>query len=139
MVEYLGLILARATGNILPPRALLFGIVGALGLVVHLTMLKLLLVANLPFAASQSLAAVIAMTSNFLINNAVTYRDRRLRGWPLVTGYLRFCALCSVGLLANVAVADLVHRSTPVWWLAGIAGAIFGAVWNYVSTSLAVW
>ena len=80
-----------------------------------------------------------AMTTNFLINNSVTYRDRRLRGLKLLTGYLRFCALCGVGLIANVAVADLVHQHTPLWWLAGTAGAVFGAVWNYVSTSLAVW
>ena len=68
-----------------------------------------------------------------------TYRDRRLRGLPLLAGYLRFCALCSVGLLANVAVANLVDQTLGVWWLAVIAGALFGAVWNYVSTSLAVW
>ncbi|MGH7011021.1 MAG: GtrA family protein, partial [Caulobacteraceae bacterium] len=80
-----------------------------------------------------------AMTSNFLINNLVTYRDRRLAGWGLLGGYLRFCGLCALGLLANVAVAGLVHRVTPLWWLAGSAGALFGAAWNYVSTYLAVW
>jgi Asp-tRNA(Asn)/Glu-tRNA(Gln) amidotransferase B subunit len=88
---------------------------------------------------ASAVAAVVAMTSNFLTNNAVTYRDRRLKGARLFTGYLRFCALCGVGLIANVAVADLVHRHAPIWWLAGVAGAAFGAVWNYVSTSLAVW
>jgi dolichol-phosphate mannosyltransferase len=79
------------------------------------------------------------MTSNFLLNNSVTYRDRRLRGLALASGYLRFCALCGIGLVANVAVADLVHHLTPAWWLAGTSGALFGALWNYVSTSLAVW
>jgi dolichol-phosphate mannosyltransferase len=139
VVEYLGLILTKATGNLVPPRALLFGLVGASGLIVHLGVLRLLLGAGLPFAGAQAIAAVTAMTTNYLINNAVTYRDRRLRGLAFVTGYLRFCALCAVGLLANVAVGDLVHQHTSVWWLAGAAGAAFGAVWNYVSTALAVW
>lgn len=139
MVEYLGLILNKATGNLLPPRALMFFIVGATGLVVHLGMLRLLLLAAVPFVGAQALAALTAMTSNFLINNAVTYRDRRLAGWGLIRGYFRFCGLCAVGLVANVAVANLVHGLTPLWWLAGVAGAAFGAVWNYVSTSLAVW
>jgi dolichol-phosphate mannosyltransferase len=125
MVEYAGLILTKASGNLVPPRALMFGLVGASGLV--------------PFWAAQTTAAVIAMTSNFLINNAVTYRDRRLRGWKLLGGYARFFALCSVGLVANVAVANLVHGFTPIAWVAGGAGAMFGAIWNYVSTSLAVW
>ena len=139
VVEYLGLLLARFSGNLIPPRALMFGLVGASGLIVHLAILRLALAFGVRFALAQTAGAVTAMTSNYLINNAVTYRDRRLRGGRLITGYLRFCALCSVGLIANVAVADLVHRHAPIWWLAGIAGAVFGAVWNYVSTSLAVW
>jgi len=139
VVEYLGLLLARLSGNLIPPRALMFGLVGASGLLVHLGVLRVGLAFNLRFALAQTVAAVVAMTSNFLINNAVTYRDRRLAGAPFFIGYLRFCALCGVGLIANVAVADLVHRHAPIWWLAGVAGALFGAVWNYVSTSLAVW
>jgi dolichol-phosphate mannosyltransferase len=139
VVEYMGLIIAKATGDLISPRALMFGIVGASGLVVHLTSLRLLLSGNVPFSFAQTVAAITAMTTNFLINNAVTYRDRRLRGVQLLTGYLRFCGLCLVGLLANIIVADLVFNSTRNWWLAGAGGAAFGAIWNYVSTSFAVW
>ena len=138
-VDYLGLLLAKLSGDIIPPRALMFAMVGASGVIVHLCVLYAALGVGVVFAAGQLLAAVIAMTSNFLINNAVTYRDRRLSGLRLLVGYLRFCALCGVGLIANVAVADLVHRHSSMWWLAGLSGATFGAVWNYVSTSLAVW
>jgi dolichol-phosphate mannosyltransferase len=137
--EYLGLILTKATGDLIPPRALLFFLVGASGLAVHLTVLTLALRAGLMFWAAQAIAAVTAMTSNYLINNEVTFRDKRLRGLAILIGYLRFFALCSVGLVANVAVGDLVNRLTSIAWLAGAAGAVFGAVWNYVSTSLAVW
>jgi len=137
--EYASLILTKATGNLLPPRALMFGLVGASGLVVHLSILAWMLRLGLAFWAAQSIAAVTAMTSNYLINNSVTYRDRRLRGWKLLSGYVRFAALCSVGLVANVAVANLAHGVTRITWLAGAAGAAFGAIWNYVSTSLAVW
>jgi dolichol-phosphate mannosyltransferase len=139
VVEYLGLLLARLSGNLVPPRALMFGLVGASGVLVDLAVLRLGLTFHLHIALAQTIAAATAMTSNFLINNAVTYRDRRLTGMRLLIGYLRFCALCGVGLIANVAVTALVYRHAPVWWLAGVAGALFGAVWNYVSTSLAVW
>jgi len=139
VIEYLGLILAKVTYNRVSVRALMFGLVGASGLVIHLTVLRVVLGMGAGFALAQSIAAVTAMTSNFAINNAVTYRDRRLTGAALIAGYLRFCALCSIGLIANVAVAELVHRHTPLWWLAGVSGALFGALWNYVSTSLAVW
>ncbi|MHB8527941.1 MAG: glycosyltransferase [Caulobacteraceae bacterium] len=139
VIDYLGLIASKLTGGVLPPRALLFGLVGASGLLVHLTVLRLALGLGVGFGLAQLAGALSAMTSNFLINNTVTYRDRRLRGWAMLGGYLRFCGLCGVGLVANVAVAELVHRLTPLWWLAGAAGALFGAAWNYVSTFLAVW
>jgi dolichol-phosphate mannosyltransferase len=139
IIDYLGLILSKLTRNLIPPRALLFGLVGASGLAVHFAVLYTCRWTGLHFSLSQAVAALTAMTSNFLINNRVTYRDRRLKGLRLVTGYLRFCGLCGLGLVANVAIADLVHTVTPLWWLAGAAGAVFGAIWNYVSTSLAVW
>jgi dolichol-phosphate mannosyltransferase len=139
IIEYLGLIVAKLTGNLIPPRALIFFLVGGSGLVVQLAVVSLLHHLNTPFMISQIIGAVLAMTSNFLINNLVTYRDRRLKGLRLITGYLRFCGLCGVGLIANVAVAHLVHEHTPLWWLASAAGAFAGAAWNYVSTSLAVW
>jgi dolichol-phosphate mannosyltransferase len=139
VIEYLGLILSKFSRGLIPPRALLFGLVGSTGVIVHLGVLSLCRGIGLTFVSAQEIAAVTAMTSNFLINNQVTYRDRRLKGVSLLTGYLRFCALCGLGLIANVAIADLVHQWTPLWWLAGVAGALFGAVWNYVSTSIAVW
>jgi dolichol-phosphate mannosyltransferase len=139
VVDYLGLLLSKLSGGIIPTRALMFGLVGASGLVVQLLALKGFLVAGLEFSWAQFAASMVAMTSNYLINNEVTYRDRRLRGGSLLIGYLRFCALCGVGLIANVAVADLAQRHLHLWWAAGFLGAVFGAVWNYVSTSLAVW
>jgi dolichol-phosphate mannosyltransferase len=139
IIDYLGLIVAKTTGNLIPPRAVMFCLVGVTGLMVHMSVLYACRGAGVAFLFGQIIAAATAMTSNFLVNNNLTYRDRRLRGLKLVTGYLRFCALCALGLIANVAVANLVHEHTPLWWLAGVAGAVGGAVWNYVSTSLAVW
>jgi hypothetical protein len=54
-------------------------------------------------------------------------------------GYLKFCAFCSVGLIASFAVANLLFRWTHAGILSGAAGAGFGAVWNYVTASVAVW
>ncbi|MCA6237404.1 MAG: glycosyltransferase family 2 protein, partial [Phenylobacterium sp.] len=57
----------------------------------------------------------------------------------LISGYVKFCVLCSVPLAANVAVATVVYERGPAWWVAGLAGAIVAAAWNYVTTSKAVW
>lgn len=141
VVDYLGLILTKATRDLIPARAILFGVVGASGIVVNLVALAILrrTEVSLAFAGAQFIAALIAMTSNYFINNAVTYHDRRKRGWALLSGYVRFCAACSAGLFVNVAVASFLHERLPITLVAGAIGAAFGAVWNYVTTALAVW
>ena len=80
-VEFLGLLLAKMTGDLVDPRFIFFAIVGSLGLVVHLVALRLALAfLPEPFRAAQIIATLVAMTSNFLLNNELTYRDRRLKG-----------------------------------------------------------
>jgi dolichol-phosphate mannosyltransferase len=137
VVQYLGLLIAKLSHDIISPRFVLFGLVGASGVIVHLAILRALL--HDGFAYAQTAAALGAMTSNYLINNAVTYRDRRKRGLGLLAGYLKFVLLCSVPLAANVAVGTLVYERGPAWWVAGVAGAVVAAVWNYVTTARAVW
>ncbi len=137
VVQYLGLLVAKFSRDVISPRFLMFALVGASGVVVHLIILRSLL--GIGFAGAQTLAALGAMTSNYLINNAVTYRDRRRKGLGLLVGYLKFCLLCSIPLAANVAVATVVFEHGPSWWVAGIAGAVVAAAWNYVTTSRAVW
>jgi dolichol-phosphate mannosyltransferase len=138
VLDYLGLILARASNNVISPRLLLFGLVGASGVAVHVVTLRLL-PSNIAFFPAQFLAALVAMTTNYFINNAVTYRDRRRHGFGLIAGYLQFCGLCSVGFLANLAVANQLEQWFGGRLIAGAAGAVIGAVWNYLSTALAVW
>jgi dolichol-phosphate mannosyltransferase len=91
------------------------------------------------FLASQSIATISAMTINFIINNSVTYRDQRLRGWMLPRGYILFCLVCSVGALANIGVANLAIQESTSWSVAGIAGAVMGAVFNFGAATKLVW
>jgi len=137
VVQYLGLLLAKLSRDVISPRFIMFALVGASGVAVHLVILRSLL--HYGFSAAQLTAALGAMTSNYLINNAVTYRDRRRRGLDLIVGYFKFVLLCSVPLAANVAVATMVFERGPSWWVAGVAGAVVAAVWNYITTSRAVW
>jgi len=137
VVQYLGLLLAKLSRDVISPRFIMFALVGASGVLVHLVILRSLL--HIGFAAAQTAAALGAMTSNYLINNAVTYRDRRKKGLDLLVGYFKFVLLCSVPLAANVAVATMVFERGPSWWVAGVAGAVVAAVWNYITTSRAVW
>jgi dolichol-phosphate mannosyltransferase len=137
VLQYLSLLVAKFSRDLISPRFLMFALVGASGVVVDLLILRALLPVG--FAYAQLTAALGAMTSNYLINNAITYRDRRKTGLALLSGYFKFVLLCSVPLAANVAVATMVYERGPTWWVAGVAGAVVAAVWNYITTSRAVW
>jgi dolichol-phosphate mannosyltransferase len=139
-LDFLGLVLAKFTHDVISLRFFLFAMVGGTGLLVHLgTLFVALMIFGLPFAESQAAGAVTAMTSNFVLNNFLTYRDQRLKGFAILRGLVAFYLVCSVGLLANVGVAFSVYAQQPIWWLAGAAGALMGVVWNYAMSGLFVW
>ena len=139
-LDFLGLVLAKLTHDVVSLRFLLFAMVGSIGLFVHFAALYVALEAfDLPFPNAQGTAALCAMTSNFILNNFLTYRDQRLKGLAILRGLLLFYLVCSVGLLANVGVAWSVFDQEPIWWLAGASGALMGVVWNYAMSGLFVW
>jgi dolichol-phosphate mannosyltransferase len=139
-LDFLGLLLTKLTGGAVTPRFLSFALVGTIGLGVHLLILRTALVGfGLDFPEAQATATVVAMTGNFLLNNRLTYRDRRLSGMGFLKGLLGFYAISAVGALTNVGMASWLYAHQPVWWLAGAAGAVMGAVWNYSMATLLVW
>jgi len=139
-LDFVGLVLAKFTRDVISLRFLLFAMVGGTGLFVHLaTLFVALQVLEFPFPEAQAAGAFVAMTSNFILNNFLTYRDQRLKGFAILRGLLAFYIVCSVGLFANVGVAFSVYDQEPIWWLAGAAGALMGVVWNYAMSGLFVW
>lgn len=139
-IEFLGLLLAKMTGGFLDPRFLFFAIVGATGILVHLAVLTIALAFHVwPFVLAQTIATFTAIVSNFLFNNVLTYRDRRLRGFAMLGGFFRFLVFNAVGALANVGVAQFFYEGHSLPWIAGLAGAVMGALWNYAMSSLFVW
>jgi dolichol-phosphate mannosyltransferase len=139
-LDFLGLVLAKLTHDVVSLRFLLFAMVGSIGLVVHLaTLFVAHEVLNVPFAEAQAAGALVAMTSNFVLNNFLTYRDQRLKGFATLRGLLLFYLVCGVGLVANVGVAFSVYDQEWNWWVAGAAGALMGVVWNYAMSGLFVW
>jgi dolichol-phosphate mannosyltransferase len=139
-LEYFELLVDKHLGNVVNVRFVLFAMVGALGVGVHLLILSTLLrVAGISFAKGQAVTTFIVMILNFILNNSITYRDRRLRGWKFLRGLGTFCLACGLGLVANVAIAtEAFHRGVP-WWLAALIGLLFTSVWNFAVTSMTTW
>jgi dolichol-phosphate mannosyltransferase len=139
-------------GRIIPTRFALFGTIGAMGVVVHMAVLALVLnlfgarfmVSHYPkeaaFIVGQTSAAVVAMTFNFVLNNELTYQDKRLRGFaPLLAGWARFALTCLFGLLANIGAATALVRIGFHPYPAALVGIVLGSVWNFALSSRFVW
>jgi dolichol-phosphate mannosyltransferase len=147
--EFLVGLYDRWLGRIIPTRFALFGTIGAAGVVVHMAVLatflqifggslKGQLVSS--FELGQTIAALVAMTFNFVLNNSLTYSDKRLSGFlPLLKGWCKFALTCSVGLTANVGVAAILVHYGVHEYPSAITGIIVGSVWNFALSSRFVW
>lgn len=129
----------KTIGRFLPTRLILFMLIGGLGVGVHLSMLWLSMRLGTSFSTAQIVAVCTAIAFNFTLNNAITYADKQLRGFDFLRGLASFYLVCGTGAIANVGVGVLMYREHALWWLAGIAGAAVGAVWNYAASSLITW
>jgi dolichol-phosphate mannosyltransferase len=139
-LEYVELLLDKTIGRFVPVKLVQFGAIGMLGVGIHLALLDLALTSlGFSFAWSQAAAVLGAMTFNFALNNRFTYRDRQLKGFAWVGGLLSFYLVCSLGAVANVGIGSLVYEQFRGWWMAGVAGAIVGSVWNYVASGWLTW
>lgn len=139
-LEYIELLLDKLFGRLLPVRYIMFGCVGAVGVLINAAVSYVLMRwAALSFEWAQVLSGAIVIGLNFLLNNRFTFRALRLRGWQMLGGLLSFYVACSVGLFANLTIAMALLRSGMHWYLAGLIGVIIGSVWNYWISSLLVW
>jgi dolichol-phosphate mannosyltransferase len=140
ILDFAALVISKLTGDAVSLRFLLFCAVGLTGVVFHMAVLALALdTAELRFSAAQAVATIAAITWNFVLNNRLTYSDQRLTGWRFLKGLLWFQVICSVGAISNVGAATWIYNSGPGWWVAGLGGALMGAVWNYVVSAAFVW
>jgi dolichol-phosphate mannosyltransferase len=136
--EYIELVLDKLFGDWIPIRYAFFGLVGAIGMLVQLALVCWVLY-RLPFITAQLAGSVAAMVLNYILNNQLTFRARKLRGWAWVSGLLSFTLACSVGLYCNLRIAQDLRHLGVASAAASLAGIFAGSVWNYGVSSMVVW
>lgn len=138
--DYIMLLLDKLVGRWIPARFLAFSIVGAAGVAVHFAILTMVFRGmHRGFVVGQAVATLGAMTFNYTVNNALTYRDMRLRGLSWLRGWASFVLACSIGGAANLGVASMAYGLGRGWLPAAVAGILIGAVWNYAVTMMLTW
>lgn len=138
--EYLLLILDKSLGRYVPVRFISFVLIGGTGVLVHVCVLTVLFkVFGTVFIAAQAVATFTAISTNFILNNMLTYRDRRLHGVKLIFGWASFNLVCGIGAIANVGVANWMYSQHSRWLISALAGIAIGVVWNYAMSSTFTW
>jgi dolichol-phosphate mannosyltransferase len=139
--EYLLLLLDKLVGHIIPVRFISFALVGSSGVFVSMSVLAVMFKGfRLEFANAQLVATVVAISTNFLLNNALTYRDRRLKGVKLFWGWVTFNLVSGVGALGNVGIASYMYdQYSTNWAVSALAGIAVGVVWNYAASAILTW
>ena len=140
VLNYLQLLIEHSIGKVLPVRFIFFMLVGSLGLLLHLLNLFIFYkIFSFDFYNSLLISAILSMTSNYLINNILTFRDRMLRGRQLIYGLFSFYIVCGIGAWGNITMASQLFEYDVPWMIAGLAGAMISSVWNYSVSSKLTW
>jgi dolichol-phosphate mannosyltransferase len=139
VVDLAGLLVEKFTRGLVSARLALFLAVGLIGVGVHMATLGLGGLAGAPFWAAQGVAILVAMTSNFFLNNALTFRQERLAGRAAIRGLGLFYASCLAGAVLNEACASAVRSAGAPWAAAALAGLLIGALCNYALATRLTW
>ncbi len=140
LLEFGMLLLDKWIGHLIPVRFVAFTLVGGIGVLVHFLVLLLAFrITGSSFMLSQTVATLVAMTTNYLLNNFFTYNDVQLKGWKLLTGWFSFSLVCGIGAAANVGIASLLFQRQTNWILSALAGIGVSSVWNYAVTAVYTW
>ncbi len=126
-LEFFQLLLDKIMGGIVPPGYILFALVGSLGVTVYSVVFALALFSvRASFDVAQMSAAVVAMTADFFLNNAITFRSVRLKGKDRVHGLLSFYIACSAGMWINLKMAHAAGALGSEWYGASLLGLSVG-------------
>jgi dolichol-phosphate mannosyltransferase len=139
-IEYLYLVADKSVGRWLPIRFLLYCLVGIGGLTLHMTVLWALYRGmHYAFETALIVAITVALIFNFLVNNMLTFRERRRKGFGLLWGLVIYALACSVGNFGNYAMTKLLTERGVWWALAGVSGLAIGSVWNFAASEFLTW
>ncbi len=95
---------------------------------------------GLNFQSALPIAVVLSASSNFFINNWLTFRSKRLKNKQLIFGLLKFLIVSSLPIVANVGLATSFYNYiSPNTFISQLTGIIIVFIWNYAASSKFVW
>jgi len=140
IIGQLSRFIRKVTFNLLPESLISFLIVGSLGVLVHLSILKIAMatVAH-DFKYANLTAMLFAATFNYVLNNKSTFSDNALVGQHIYLGYFCYIGITAVGMAISLLISTRIYAAhgTPI--IAALSGIVVGSLWNYFLSYTIVW
>lgn len=126
--------------NLLPESLISFLIVGSLGVLVHLTVLKISMSTVIhEFKYANLTAMLFAATFNYVVNNKSTFSDKALVGKHIYLGYLCYIGITAVGMGISLFISTRIYAAHGMPMIAALCGIVVGSLWNYFLSYTIVW
>ena len=141
LLDYLDLVLRRLSGDLVPTRTTTYLLAGSLGLLGHLAILHGLVyfTPGLGFRGMEVVASCGSIPLCFVLDDVLTSRRRRSKGWAMLPALALFGGLCGVGVPADLGASSWMLEDASTWWRAGLLGALVGTCWNCAIGGSVVW
>ncbi len=141
--------------EIIGSRIFKFAVVGGIGASIQLSSLFVLYrLAQLPYQLAFFLAIEIAVASNFAVNNAWTFSDRKLELSELPSSFLKFNLASAGSILIQQALAlfgqfviglftlftlPIIGIGITTGMLYAVIGILLGMFWNFFAYNAFIW
>lgn len=130
----------RNSGFLWHFRPVRFGLVGVTGVIVNMSIVAFMdATTDLPVLFTGALAAAVSTFTNFLLNDVVTWRDRRSVAGTKLSRMVRYYVTTAGGSLLYLCVLSVLARMGIRLLLANLLGIAVGGSFNYVIHNLWTW
>ena len=139
--DFIVTLLHEISFRLLPKTLISFGMVGLSGIFVQLVSTEIQMrILDINFTRALPFSVLIAATSNYLINNILTFRSNRLQNYKLIQGLIKFLFVVSLPVIGNIFFAVSFYREFKLstFW-AQICGIVIIFIWNYIVSTKFVW
>ena len=140
VMQLVDFIYLKAAGNYIPIDYLKFLSVGAIGAILHFTVLYIVYVF---FGNSYQISLIIAieltLIINYFINNLWTFRKKTHKGFKVFLGLVKFNILSGIGGIISYYLSISLFTAGTNWILASVIGAIVASLWNFNLNKVLTW
>lgn len=118
-----------------------FLVVGTIGFIINTVILELFVAIGLHPVIGSAIGAEASIVSNFLLNNAWTFRSRKIGGSAAIGKFFQFnvTSIGAVLIMVGTIAAGTYVSGINTYRIFYVIGTILGIIWNYTMYSKVIW